>query len=181
MVCASQALYLAPHLISIFKITKVLDVGCASGLYLKAFRMNGIDGIGIEGSTISARMKMVDSNYIVQKDLRFDIPKYPNVNFVMSIEVAEHIEEEYVDIYVNNLTKHEAQHIFITATPPAQVGTSHVNCQLKEYWVEKIEKNGYNETSEYDERIDKVVSCAGEENAIIHHWFLNNYMVFKKE
>ena len=180
MVCASQALYITPHLIDIFKITKVLDIGCASGLYLKAFRMNGIDGIGVEGSTIHDRMKMVDPNYIVQKDLRFDIPKYSNVDFVMSIEVAEHIEKEYADVYVNNLTKHGAQHILLTAAPPGQSGAAHVNCQPKEYWVEKIEKNGYTNTSGYDERIDKVVSTAGAENATIHHWFSDSYMVFKK-
>ena len=47
-----QALFLVPEFIRVFGIKKVLDIGCATGLYLKAFQMNNVSGLGIEGSTI---------------------------------------------------------------------------------------------------------------------------------
>lgn len=178
---ASMALYMTPYLIKLFDVNRVLDIGCATGLWLKAFRMCGVEGIGIEGSTIPDRLKMVPANYIVQKDLRLDIDTYKGYDFVMSVEVAEHIEAEYADIYVNNLTKHEANTIFFTGAPPGQGGDAHVNCQPKSYWVEKMAKNGYTNTLEYDAAIHEAAAGASEEGAFIHHWFLPNFMVFKKE
>jgi hypothetical protein len=178
---ASQALYIVPFFKLWFNVSKVLDVGCASGLYLKAFQMNGTDGVGIEGSTIPERQLMVPKEYILKEDLRFDVGKHLDCNFVMSIEVAEHIEEEFSDTFVRNLTKHRADTIFMTAAPPGQGGDAHVNCQPKEYWVEKVEKNGYTNTLEYDDEIKAACQLAGAENAFIHHWFIpNSYMVFKK-
>lgn len=178
---ASMALYMTPYYIRTFNVNKVLDIGCATGLYLKAFKMNGVDGLGIEGSTIPDRLKMVPSNYIVKKDLRFDIGKYSGYNFVMSIEVAKHIEGQYADTYVNNLTNHNADTIFMTAAPPGQGGDAHVNCQPKTYWVDKIEKKGYINTTEYDHIFKAAAAVASDEGAFIHHWFLPNFMVFKKE
>jgi len=181
MATASQALYMVPYFIKVFNVKRVLDLGCATGLWLKAFRMNQIDGLGIEGSTIPQHLKMVPSNYIVQKDLRFEIDKRLGFNFIMSIEVAEHIEREYADVYVNNLTKHGADTIFMTAAPPGQGGDAHVNCQPKTYWVDKIEQKGYINTTEYDYEFHIAAEKAGDEGAFIHHWFLPNFMVFKKE
>ena len=48
MVCASQALYITPHLIDIFKITKVLDIGCASGQFTLLQRLKNINAFGID-------------------------------------------------------------------------------------------------------------------------------------
>jgi|TARA_R110000824_G_scaffold164685_10_gene341061 cyclopropane fatty-acyl-phospholipid synthase-like methyltransferase len=176
-----QALFLVPEFIRVFGIKKVLDIGCATGLYLKTFQMNNVSGLGIEGSTIPQRLKWVPSNYIVQKDLRFEINKFSGYDFVLSMEVAEHIEEEYADVYVNNLTKHNADTIFMTAAPPGHAGTAHVNCQPKQYWVDKIEKKGYTNTLAYDDMIKHYAAKATEEGVFIHHWFLPNFMVFKKE
>ena len=181
MTTAPQTLYMVPYFVKMFNVDKVIDIGCATGLYLKAFKMYGVDGIGVEGSNIPTQLMWVPPNYIIKRDLRFEIEEKNGYNFLMSIEVAEHIEESFADTYVTNLTKHGVDTIFMTAAPPGQGDTAHVNCQPKQYWVDKIEKKGYTNTLAYDDMIKHYAAKATEEGVFIHHWFLPNFMVFKKE
>ena len=100
------------------------------------------------------------------------------------MKVAECIESQYADIYVNNVMKHGTDTIFMTLSPADQGGDVHINCQPKDYWVEKISKKGYIYTDEYKDDIRNIITKAGDHvtlAAVIIDWFEENYMVFKKE
>jgi hypothetical protein len=52
----------------------------------------------------------------------------------MSIEVAEHIEHKFVNIYIDNMICFSPKLIMMTAAIPGQGGQFHVNEQESDYW-----------------------------------------------
>ena len=139
--------YFVPKIVKYFKPKYVLDVGCGSGQWLEEYRKHNIKTKGIEGSS-NAWPAMSDETkeIVLEWDLRDIIPSKGedyNVDFVQSFEVAEHIEEEYADIFVHNLIKDDPDVILLTAAPPDQHGFQHVNCQERYYWMKKMKDKDY--------------------------------------
>jgi len=126
-----------------FRPSSVIDVGCAIGEYVMGFK--GLDvsfAYGIEGSERCLPHIVAARKYIHIKDLRKDFDLGQSFDLAMSFEVAEHIEPEYANVYLNNLTR-LSNRILLTAAPPGQKGHYHVNCQHKQYWIDKFDKLGY--------------------------------------
>ena len=137
--------YFVPKIIKKFKPKYVLDVGCGSGQWLDEYRKYNILTKGIEGSS-SARPIMSDETkeVVSEWDLRDKIEEEDyNIDFVQSFEVAEHIEEEYADVFLHNLIKDDPDIVLLTAAPPEQHGFKHVNCQEREYWMKKMKNKDY--------------------------------------
>ncbi len=63
------------------------------------------------------------------------------VDLVWSCEVAEHIDPDQVDSYLDTLANGRV--VAMTHALPGQVGHHHVNCQPSEYWVERMVTRGY--------------------------------------
>lgn len=137
-----RAPILAKAVKKIFGPMTAIDVGCAIGDVVKAFNEVGIAGFGLEGSPEAEPFLVCPRSRIVFRDLRKLIKENIGFDFVLSLEVAEHIEPEYAEIYVENLCRLGNQ-ILISAAPPGQKGHYHVNCQPPEYWVEIFKKKGY--------------------------------------
>ena len=137
--------YFVPKIVERFNPKCVLDVGCGSGQWLDEYRKYNIKTKGVEGSsnawpTMSDETKEV----VLEWDLRDKIEEEDyNVDFVQSFEVAEHIEEEYADIFLYNLIKNDPDTVLLTAAPPDQHGFQHVNCQEKKYWITKMKDKDY--------------------------------------
>jgi hypothetical protein len=194
-----MARYLAPLLKQYFKLGTVLDLGCASGHYIKAFEDCNVKAYGIEGSVEAKETLVCGNPHRVQfLDLREKLYhplqsiKYSieGTFMVMSIEVAEHIEEEYVDNYIYNITLTEPEYIYMTAASVGQGGHFHVNCQPQEYWIDKLEEKGYKHNPEHKRHITTWLynrckcyfvddhnknKCTGQ---FIPNWFPDNLMVF---
>jgi len=133
-------------IIEVLNPYSVVDVGCGDGAFVKYFNDKGILSYGIEGSA-TAFPHMYDARQFVDcHDLRTPIPKdfFNEYQFdlCMSLEVAEHIEPEYVDIYVDTLCGLSSK-VLLSAAPPGQGGTGHYNCQPTEYWDNKFIDRGY--------------------------------------
>lgn len=150
-----MAKYLAPKIAKQLNIKSVLDVGCATGHWLKCFSEAGASIQGLEGSVNTLDHLMIPRESVSIFDLRDEYTTKHDVDLVMSIEVAEHIEEHFVDNYVDVLTKHNAKNIIMTAAPPGQGGTGHVNLQYKPYWVKKMHLLGYRRDRKTELKIEK--------------------------
>lgn len=161
-----MAKYLAPKIKNYLNINSVFDVGCATGHWLSVYQEHGCDIIGLEGTTNSIPYMMVDESKIIIHDLRNPYGNTHDVDLVYSIEVAEHIEPEYSDNYVDALTKHGAQYILMTAAPPGQGGHGHFNLQPKSYWIEKMESRGYSVFSDLEDKIVEWCKEAREQNDV---------------
>jgi len=130
-------------IIDILSPKSIIDVGCATGQLINEFQKRGIIAFGIEGSK-TALPYVEPEALIIVHDLREPWPhKMPSAfDLAMSLEVAEHIEPEYSAEYITTLTT-LSDRILISAAPPGQRGTYHVNCQTKEYWIKTFELKGY--------------------------------------
>lgn len=141
----------------------IVDVGCGIGQW----------GVGLERYTgIDFRIpkdKLLVKDYIEQ-DIRkpFDIDK--RFDLVLCLEVAEHLEEEYADILVDNLCK-LGDKILFSAAIPYQGGNNHVNEQWQTYWAEKFALMGYGG------RMIKEVREAND--ACL--WYRQNTVIYEKD
>ena len=137
--------YFVPKIIEKFNPKYVFDIGCGTGQWLDEYRKYNVLTKGVEGSKNAfIEMSEETKDNVLQWDLRDKIEEENyNIDFVQSFEVAEHIEEEYADVFVHNLIKDDPDIILLTAAPPDQHGFQHVNCQERYYWMKKMKDEGY--------------------------------------
>jgi hypothetical protein len=140
---AWRAPIVCTRLRDIFPCKSVIDVGCAVGDLVDGFLAMGLDAMGLEGAKWAMQHMMVPERKIIVHDLRLKLETSKSFDLVVCFEVAEHIEPEYADIFVDNLQALARHWIVISAAPPGQGGTYHVNCQPMPYWIDKFFVRGF--------------------------------------
>lgn len=136
--------YLADKL---FDGCSVADIGAGAGTYSqymlsrvkrKPKVMAPFDGgIGVDEVTNG----LVNyANLAKPLRLRVDAPAF---DWVMSLEVAEHIPREAETIFVNNLVRRAAKGIVISWAIPGQDGVGHVNERSHAYVVRRFSRLGF--------------------------------------
>lgn len=118
----------------------IFDVGCGVGGYLEGFHSCGCLVEGCDYSYDEASNYMVEA--IKSKAFKFDLSKrlaaVVQFDLVLSVEVAEHLDEKDSVQFCNNIMSLAKNRVFFTAAGPKQRGRGHVNCQPKEYWIERM-------------------------------------------
>ncbi len=162
-----MAEYLAPKLFKALGIRRMIDMGCATGHWVSAFLRCGVDAIGVEGSSNARRHLLCPEDRVIFADLRKPL-KFrfrEDVDLVLSLEVAEHIETRYADVFVENIVKYNPKWVIMTAAPPGQGGVQHVNEQLPEYWIDKFAKREYEQDLKTQALISQFVDEGRKEAA----------------
>lgn len=162
---------LAPALLSFFKDKKaisIVDFGCGHGNYTtlldKEIRTLGFDGNPNTKGLTNGVCNVLDLSQPVNLEEKFD--------WVLSLEVGEHIPKQFEDNFVNNLHNHAIKGIVVSWAVPGQGGHGHFNEQSNEYIRDRFEKLGY--TSDLD--AEKFL----RDNSS-HFWFKNTIMVFNRK
>ena len=122
-------------------IKSVLDIGCGQGFSTKYFLDKGIKSTGVEGGEIAYNTSPVKDNLIQHDYTKGKAPITENYDAAWCCEFVEHVEEKYVENFLDSFDK--CERIFMTHAVPGQVGYHHVNCQKSEYWINKLEKRGF--------------------------------------
>ena len=120
----------------------VIDAGCAVGDLIKEFDNRNILCYGIEGTDNVVPYLMVEEAKVFIKDLRVPLNLGLSLDLAICFEVAEHIDAECADQFVDNLCS-LSKRILMSAAPPGQGGHGHVNCQPYDYWIYKFVNRGY--------------------------------------
>lgn len=130
-----------------FGVKSVLDVGCAVGQSQKFFHESGMETVGLDCEQVRPH-RVVDAPFVAH-DLTTAawIAEKP-FDLVWSCEVAEHIEEVYVENLINTLELNCGKVLAMTAAPPGADGYHHVNCREPEYWIRKLTAGGRLQYSE---------------------------------
>jgi glycosyltransferase involved in cell wall biosynthesis len=147
---------------------KVLDIGCGPGHFVESLRSKGINATGFD---IDDR---VDNKPYLTKRSIFDNTE--TADTVLCIEVAEHIEESLADQVVEKVIEATDKTLIWTAAQVGQGGIGHINCQPKQYWLDKFVAKG-------------LVHDVATQNALLHYikqgsymgWFVNNLLVLRKK
>ena len=79
------------------------------------------------------------------KYLDLTIPQYglPAYDWIISLEVAEHIPKEFESTYLDNIVRHAVEGIIISWAIPGQDGVQHINNQPFYYVAFALAKLGF--------------------------------------
>lgn len=152
------------------KAQSVIDFGCGTGEYVKQIRQEGIAADGIDGNPDTPAI----SNGICSvKDFSVPFQLERNYDWVMSLEVGEHLPKEYEQIFIENLIRHADKGIVLSWAKKGQGGHGHVNEQNNDYIKEIFRQKGW---------VNDVASEQRLRNASypIYFWYYDTVMVFRK-
>lgn len=162
---------LAVALVQFFKnenVQTLVDFGCGDGKYVKTFRENAINAQGFDGNPNTPEYT---NNTCAVLDLavpfKFDNP----VDWVMSLEVGEHLPKQFEDTFIQNLHYNNKNGILLSWALEGQGGHGHYNERNNDYIKNKICALGYTN----DLLVENYIRSA----ATIW-WFKNTIMVFRK-
>lgn len=121
----------------------VLDVGCGRGAWLKAWRDNGAEVIvGYDGAW-NNQANMIDPAISFKAtDLNAPFADGRRFDLAMSVEVAEHLEENNAGVFVDSLTA-SADIVLFGAAFSHQGGNNHINEQPHTYWAQIFSERGF--------------------------------------
>jgi SAM-dependent methyltransferase len=144
----------------------VLDVGCGTGTWLKAFLDRGAATVvGLDGIDPKLRDLFVPHEVIRHTDLRRPFDLGERFDLVLCLETAEHLDREYAGTLIDSLTHHGTTILF-SAAAPGQPGDHHVNCEWPDYWQRLFNDRGYvcNDSARW----------AIWDNAAVEPWYRQN-------
>jgi cyclopropane fatty-acyl-phospholipid synthase-like methyltransferase len=149
-------------------VTSLVDFGCGMGNYVKTFQENNINAIGFDGNPNTPELtnnlcKILDLSVPTKFDEPFD--------WAMSLEVGEHLPQQFEDIFIYNLHNNNKRGIVLSWAIKGQGGHGHVNEQNTDYIKSKICDLGYLNDIKIENKLRQDSSL---------FWFKNTIMVFRK-
>jgi SAM-dependent methyltransferase len=147
---------------------KVYDLGCGKGDYVKYMRSEGLDAKGFDGNPNTPKF----CKECVVHDLTEKL-KVPSAEFVISLEVAEHIPKDKEELYINTLNEavKEGGYLIISWAYPGQGGFGHFNELDNAYAKKLFLKMGYQNMQDMEKYLRIRSSLK---------WFKYTIMVFHK-
>lgn len=162
-----------------YKIKSIVDIGCGMGYSIKEFIKYADSVEGIDGSEYVKNNSSL-KDYIICHD--FTKNKFfpvKNYDLAWSSEFLEHVEEKYIDNYFSIFLN--SRYCAVTYADIGQSGHYHVNCQNKNYWINKFENNGFS----FLEKDTELLKEKAYEDALIYNskykdnHFYNRGLFFK--
>lgn len=133
---------LAQALVNFFKqeqATSIADLGCGLGKYVKTFRDNGLLAVGYDGHP-ETPIITAGLGSVLDLSRPIDIPVS---DWVLSLEVAEHLPQKFEAIFLDNLHRSNDRGIVLSWALKGQGGDGHFNEQNNDYVKAAITKLGY--------------------------------------
>src|SRR5712692_9144201 len=131
------------YLFARWKPNSVVDLGCGRGAWLAACHELGVQKVvGLDGPWVE-RESLIDSAIDFHTtNLEQPLTTAERYDLVLSLEVAEHLQPDTSDAFVESLTQ-LADAIVFSAAFSAQPGTNHVNTRLHSFWASKLQAKGF--------------------------------------
>lgn len=162
------------HLVAQFSPKRIMDVGCGSAVYVDAFSRRGIEVAALDGVPCPEEFGFpVD---LIVRDLTepFD-NEWGRFDLTLCLEVAEHIPEKFSNVFLDNIMKF-SDTLILSAAPPNQGGTHHVNEQPKRYWVGKLQQRGF----QYNRKATGVFLEACKDDPPAYGWIYQQISIYER-
>jgi hypothetical protein len=152
------------------RITSINDFGAGVGQYkseilqkLPNFNWNAYDGAGNVEEYTKGFLKWFDLT------LPLELPK---ADWVISLEVGEHVPNEFEGMLIRNLHHHNCKGIILSWGTLGQGGHSHINNHSNDYIISVFNELGYIKDVDMKARLRNP-----EGN---YRWFTGSVMVFRR-
>jgi hypothetical protein len=166
---------LADALILFFnnETASVLDMGCGDGYYVRRFRFNGINARGVDGNPNTPKLT---SGLCEVADLTKEL-NLEKSDWVLSLEVGEHIPAEYQKEFIGNLDRHNRFGIVLSWAVRGQGGDGHINCLNNDEVISFMTDMGYI----YEQGLSNWIRNRCATYPDTGWWFRNTLMVFRRK
>ena len=119
------------------------DLGCGIGHYCKLLRELGWPEVhGYEGTQGIAEVAVYGDIFTVD----FTKRRFVNIpyDFVLCIEVGEHVPPQHEQVLLDNVADYCAGYLVMSWAEPGQYSASgHVNCRENKYVIEQMWERGF--------------------------------------
>ena len=144
-------------------------MGCGDGSYVKKFNSSGLNCEGYDGNpnTVEETNGLCK---IIDLSKPFTLENKPE--WILSLEVGEHIPKKYEKIFIENINNNNTKGVVLSWALPNQGGLGHFNEQPNNY----IKNLFYN--------LDYINDLESENNLrqnVDFNYFSKTVMVFKKK
>ena len=134
---------IVPIILDIIHPQSVVDVGCGVGTWLAVFEKRGINNyLGVDGNWVNRQLLQIPESKFLYHDLSTPVKLNKQFELAISLEVAEHLNGEFAEIFIESLVNLSPVIVF-SAAIPYQGGQHHVNEQWPNYWAELFAKHNY--------------------------------------
>ena len=139
---STAAEHILPSIFNIIKPSKVIDIGCGTGSWLKVAKKLGANRVlGIDGVQVSKALLEIEVNEFQKHNLTSPFVSNEKFDLAICLEVAEHLPESAADTLVDTLAD-VSNILLFSAALPGQGGQNHINEQWPEYWQHKFATKG---------------------------------------
>jgi SAM-dependent methyltransferase len=162
---------LAQGLVQFFKeeqAKSVVDLGCGTGEYVRALLDNQIRCEGYDGNPDTFALSRGVAHVA---DLSEPLDLGKKFDWVMSLEVGEHLPPQFEQIFIENLDHHNMCGIVLSWALQGQGGKGHFNERNNDYIKSIMAQYGYVNDLNAENRLR---NCARVS------WFKNTVMVFRR-
>ena len=145
-----------------------------AGTLLAQLKQNGLEVKGLEYSDAGIARCREKGVPVEKFDLETEEAIQGGSDVTVSFEVAEHLPESMADNYVRVISQFSPVVIMSAATVD-QGGLDHVNEQPHEYWIEKMQRQGF----DYDAQTSHQVRAEWARKGVAS-WYVNNTIIFRR-
>lgn len=143
----TSAEIIVPKLIKWIHPGSVIDIGCATGVWLEQFKRyspNEVKIHGVDGDWVREHRHYIDDKEITYYDFESDteFPIHGKYDLAVCLEMAEHLSAEKADKLIDILIN-LSDVIYFSAATPNSGGMHHVNERWQSYWWMKFRKRNY--------------------------------------
>jgi SAM-dependent methyltransferase len=138
----ANAGYLADILWKYYQPASVIDVGCGMGFFLNACAAQGAAVTAVDGDWVKPLDVEIDKDAYVYADLNQPFSHDRRYDMAASIEVAEHIDPDRSESFVDELCA-LSDVVLFSAGIPGQGGAGHINLRFQDFWAELFAARGY--------------------------------------
>lgn len=148
----------------------IIDFGCGAGTWLMASKeILSSKILGIDQHKYSDIRMLIEEEEYISLDLTNPIQIEQKFDLAISVEVAEHLDEKYADVFVETLCNH-SDTILFSAAVPLQGGRNHINERPCTYWAQKFAQKGF-------DLIDCIRPSIWDNNNV-EAWYKNNIVLY---
>lgn len=147
-------------------ILNAYDFGCGSGAYVEHLCKYGFDVVGFDGNPNTPKF----NSQCQHRDLAKIFQETPR-DAVVSLEVGEHIPQQYEYAFIDNIDRHAINLVVISWFPYRGEGIAHVNERDNDYVIQQFESRGF---VAMRHKFDEL------RNSASLWWFKKSLMAFKR-